>query len=436
MKKTLVSALTFAFLTFTASALDYTSVTSALSDIFSSAADDNEGITSFRSLNIPAGGRAEALGSAYTGLCDDISFFDYNPAASCVLQNTELAFFHNSWIADSAEETLAGTTRFGNFGLGLQLKCFYVPFTEYNLYGDRVAGSYYSETSATINASYNFMAGYNFKGLAVGINGRTSYRSVPDYTDNQTDEIISGSGLSQSAVAFMGDIGILLRFNMAKFYSGREPNLRLGISMNNIGAALTGFGDSIEVDDPLPAKVSAGVSYRPFSFLLFTLDFKQPVNLQSPSQLPLFSLASGVEISITNFFSFESGLLIQGGNPRLSFGSQVDIKGAKVNVNYTFDLTSSSNPINHISVSAKLNLGDRGRAEKQKLIDAYYQKGLEYYAQGTRESLESAIEQWDLALNLDKRFDPAIEGKTAALDLIRWHELIRDFGTLDKKKQD
>ena len=62
-------------------------------------------------------------------------------------------------------ETLCATSRNGNLGYGAQFKCFYVPFSEYNLYGDRVAGSYYTETSATINVSYNFLAGYDFKGL-------------------------------------------------------------------------------------------------------------------------------------------------------------------------------------------------------------------------------------------------------------------------------
>jgi len=432
MKKLFISGFTFLFFSFGCFALDYTKITSTLSDVFDGISDDNEGITSFRSLNIPTGGRAEAMGSAYTGLSDDISFFEYNPAASSVMQNTELAILHNSWIADSAVETLGGMIRFNNFGMGLQLKCFYVPFTEYNLFGERVAGSYYSETTATLNMSYNFFAGYNFKGLAVGINGKTSYRSVPDYTDNQTDEIISGSGLAQSGIAVMGDAGILLRFNAFKLYSDREPNLRFGVTLNNAGIALTGYGEKLQLDDPLPTKICAGISYKPFSFLLFTIDIKQPVNLFDISNLPMFSAGSGAEITLTKFFAIEGGLLIQGGNPRLSFGSQIDIKGAKVNLNYTFDLTSSSNPINHFSIGAKLNLGDRGRAQRQKIIDGYYQKGLEFYAQGTREDLEKAIEEWDKALAMDKRFDPAIEGKTAALELIKYHDEIRAFGTLEK----
>ena len=69
--------------------LDYTKAGSSLADAFYNTAGAHEGTTSFRSLLIPSGGRAESLGSAYTALSDDISFIDYNPAASALLNETE-----------------------------------------------------------------------------------------------------------------------------------------------------------------------------------------------------------------------------------------------------------------------------------------------------------------------------------------------------------
>ena len=185
-----------------------TDASSALGDLFSSMTDPNEGATSFRSLLIPFGGRTESLGNAYTGLCDDISYLRYNPAAGSIQKETQVALFHNSWIADSKLETLAFTTRFKNIphlSTGGYISCFYLPFTEYNFFGDRVAGSYYTESVAAFNASYNLLAGYDFKGLATGITLKTGWRGMPDYTDNNTDAIIAGSGLSQSALALMAD---------------------------------------------------------------------------------------------------------------------------------------------------------------------------------------------------------------------------------------
>src|SRR5574344_129089 len=211
--------LIFAFFTFNAHSLSLIDIDGTLSDVFEGLVDDNEGSTSFHSLLIPSGGRAESLGTAYTGLSD------YNPSASSVLKETEISVFHNHWSSDSAVETLSATTRFNHFGIGASLKCFYVPFSEINIFGEKVASNYYSETMAALNISYNFLAGYTFKGIAVGANLKSSFRSVPDYTDDDTNAIISGSGLSQSAIGFMGDFGMLLRFNFAKFYSSREPNL-------------------------------------------------------------------------------------------------------------------------------------------------------------------------------------------------------------------
>lgn len=422
------SILLFFFMPLAASALDLSDANSTLADVFEWSTDDNEGLTSFRSLNIPVGGRAESLGSACTALCDDISFFDYNPAASSVLPQTEIAVFHNAWIADSAMETISATSRDGNLGYGAQLKCFYVPFSEYNLFGERVAGSYYTETSATINASYNFLAGYDFKGLAVGSNLRFSWRGMPDYTDNQTDEIISGSGLEQSALAVMADVGVLLRFNFLKNFADRDPNLSWGLALNNAGVAVTGFGSALALDDPLPTRLSAALAYRIFAPVLFTAEFRKPLNLMDFSSSGAISIASGMEITVTRFFNFDMGFLVQGGNPRISMGSGFQIKAFQMNVNYTFDLTSSQNPVNHISLSAKIKLGDKGRSKLREQVDAYYINGLRLYAEG---DLDGAIVQWDLAIALDKRFDPAIDAKVAAIRFQNAKQKIMDMQKLD-----
>lgn len=408
----------------------------SIAESFSSFIDNNEGTTIFRSLNIPTGGRSESLGTAFTGIADDINFFDYNPAGSSILKNSEIAFFHNSWISDSSMETLAATTRFNNLGIGGQLKCFYVPFTEYNLFGERVAGNYYSETSLTFNMSYNFLAGYNFKGISVGYNIRGSWRNVPDYTDNKTDNIKNGSGLSQSALGLMADIGVITRLNMAKYFNDIDPNFSIGATINNIGLAITGFGSSFALDDALPTKFNIGMSYRFIKPLLLSAEFRQPINLKKITTSEKFSIATGLEISFTNFFLFEAGFLLQGANPRISMGSQFNIKGIEMNINYTFDLTTTMAPINHISLSAKLNLGDKGRKAKQSLIQSKYAEGIYLYSQGTRQSISTAIIHWQEAKELSEsigiKYDPAIKAIKIAQDLLNVHDIIKDYGTLNK----
>ena len=410
--------------------LDLTDIQDSLSDKFGFSIGNNEGTTSFRSLLIPIGGRSESLGSAFTGLADDSSYIDYNPAASAILDKTEIALYHNSWIADSAIESLIATTRINHLGLGAKINCFYVPFSEYDLYGQRVANSYYSESSAVLNISYNLFPGYYFKGLAVGINTKIAWRSVPDYTDNDTGEIIANSGLSQSSLGIMGDIGMMMQFNFLKLYNSRDTNLKIGISALNLGAAFTGWKSESEfkIDDPLPTVIQAGISYKAIKPLLFTIEFKQPINLFNITEYQAFSVSTGVEFNFMEYVSIIGGFLIKGGNPRISFGSDINFNKIKLNINYTFDLTSSANPVNHISISAKMKLSDRGRGLRQKQVDSFYQEGLNFYAQG---NYEKAIEQWNSALNLDKNFDPAIEGIFSAKMQILMFQKLQDIQHFD-----
>ena len=411
--------------------LDFTDALSRLSDAFSSLANGNEGTSSFRSLLIPSGGRAESLGTAFTGLADDISCIEYNPASSATLKQTELAAFHNAWIADAAMETVAATMRKGNIGFGGQIRCFYVPFTEYNSFGERVAGSYYTETTAIFNISYNFLAGYYFKGIALGINAKASWRGIPDYADNNTGAIISGSGLSQSALAVAGDFGMMLQFNAGKLFHSREPNLRIGVNILNAGVAFTGFksASGVVLDDALPTSAAIGISYRIVKPLLVTAEFRQPFNMLNISEYAMWSAGAGVEVRVTNFFSVLGGFLLKGANPRISLGSEFTIfKKITLDINYTLDLTSSLNPVNRISLCAKVPLGDNGRAETQKRIDELYNAGLQYFSEG---AYDNAIACWEAVLKIDKRFDPARESIKSAQAQLSLMQKIQDVQRLE-----
>ena len=411
--------------------LSMTDASSTLGDLFSSFADPNEGTTSFRSLLLPFGGRTESLGNAYTGLCDDISYLRYNPAAGSIQKETQVALFHNSWIADSKLETLAFTTRFKNIphlSYGGYVSCFYMPFTEYDLFGDRVAGNYYTETVTAINASYNLLAGYDFKGLAAGITIKGAWRGMPDYTDNNTGAIISGSGLSQSAFAIMADAGIMLQFNFLKFYSSRDPNVRIGISAQNLGVAFTGFGDELKQDDPLPTTVGAGISVKLIKPITVSVDFIQPLNLFDMGTYLIPYINTGVSIQFASFVSLLAGFSLKGANPRISTGLEFEVAKIRLNMNYTLDLTTSLAPLNRISLSAKILLGDKGRSITDSQVDEYYKIGLKYYADA---QWEDAILVWEEALKLNKRFDPAIQGIQSARYQIEMFQKIKESLMLD-----
>lgn len=409
-------------------AVNYEDFSDSIAEIFEAYIDQNEGSTSFRSLYIPSGGRAEAMGSTFTALANDISFFEYNPAASCQLENTEFAVFHNSWIADSSLETLAYTKRINNFGYGAEIRSFYVPFTEYNIFGDRVATGYYSETTATVNAAYNFFAGYKFYGLCTGVNLKTAFRSIPDYTDNETDEIIDNSGLSQSAIAFMGDVGLLFRFNALKFYSSREPNLNIGFTAHNLGVIFTDFTDGIDTDEDLPSYLSAGIScsfIRPWTL---SFEFQKPFNIGDISNSEQWAASTGTSVVITPFFTILGGFQLRGGSPRFTMGGEVSFSEITLDINYTLDMTSSVTTVNRITISAKISLGDENRAELQSKIDTLYSTGLHLYANG---DLEEAIDIWSQILDYSPRFDPAIAGIASAKASLELEKRIEELQKLN-----
>jgi tetratricopeptide (TPR) repeat protein len=379
----------------------YSSIAGYLNSIYGP--DENAGLTAFPVLNVPMGGRSEGMAGAFSAVADDISFIEYNPAGSSKLSHTELALFHNNWIADTKVEGAVFASRIKDFGFGAGAKWLYTPFTEYNIYGDRVSKGYYSEAVATVNVSYNFFSGYYFSGLSLGANLKGAFRIVPDYTDaddlgNNTGSVIAGSGKSQSAAMVMADVGALTRFDFLKPYSAREPNTSIALVLRNLGPPAK--------EDPLPSVAVAALSYKPLRPLLFSFDFFVPMNFYdiSLSEKPYWAV--GFSASVAKFLSMRTGFMAKAGNVRITIGSAVNLQKISLDINYTLDLLTQFQPLNRVSLGVRLNLGDRGRGALAGKVDELYLAGLDAYAAG---DYAQARQHWEDALALNPKFDPARE---------------------------
>lgn len=358
-----------------------------ITDLFTNL-DPNTGLTAFPTLWIPMGGKYEGMATAYTAVADDIGFLEANPSASSVLSYTELAFLHNDWIADSNMEGAVYTMRINDLGFGIGGKFLYVPFTEYDRWGERVSKGYYSETVGTINASYNFFSSYYFYGIAVGANIKIAYRNVPE-----------SIYANQSALMAMTDIGVLTRFNFLKFYASRDKNFSVGAVLKNLGPDALG--------DPLPTETTVGIAYSPIRPLTIAFDLNIPISFSPDTNPPeQVGFAGGIDVVFTTFFSLHGGFLLRGTNPRISMGGTIDLEKISFIVNYTLDFTTQLGSIDRFSIGAKLNLGDRGRAEQQRRLDELYVTGLEEYANG---NIEQAIALWEEAIHIDSDFQPVLE---------------------------
>jgi len=377
-----------------ASAETYSDIYQVISNILG--IDPNVGRTTMRSLLIPMGGLAEGMGTAYSAVGKDSSYFESNPAASSTLDFTELSVFHNNWIADTKIESAVYTIRYKGLGIGLGGKWLYLPFAATNDFGDRAGAGYYSESMVGFNASYNFFPGFYFSGISAGATGKLAYRSMPT--------VDSGATAGNSALGIMLDAGLLSRFNFFKFYSSRTKNFSVALTLKNLGPPVLG--------EPLPTDATFGIAYSPIRPLILSLDVTQPIDLVDVALSERLSVAGGALVQVSDFFKVHGGLLIKGGNPRITIGSTFDVELARITVNYTLDLTTQFTPLNRISVQAAFSLGDLGRADIAKKVDNLYLSGLDSYAKG---EIDAAISFWDEALRLDATFDPARESRDSAI---------------------
>lgn len=353
--------------------------------------DPNTGLTSFPTLLVPMGGLSEGMGTAYAALSRDSGYIESNPAASSLMQTTELAFYHHNWISDSNLEGVVYSLRFNDLGIGFAGKFLYVPFTAYNEWGAIQANEYISETVGTVNLSYNFLSSYSFYGLAVGANFKVAYRNIPD--------IASLSVLNQSALAVMADLGMLTSFNFLKFYNAQAKNFSAGIVVKNLGVSTLS-------DEVLPSVATAGIAWSPLHPWTIAVDFNYPFSLSADVPAEVWNLAVGTTVTMTDFLSVQAGVLWKAANPGISIGTALTLGTLALTMNYNLDLSGSLNPLDKFSVQARFELGDSGRAARAHEAEALYLQGVEEFANG---NYAKAIELWQQVLKIDPKYTPAAD---------------------------
>ncbi|QEN03250.1 hypothetical protein EW093_00530 [Thiospirochaeta perfilievii] len=448
--KRYIILLTLFFLTNTLFSQDALELYSKIYDIFvdSNEQNDNSGLNSFLTLYIPPGGKYEGMGTAFTGVSDDIGFFNANPSVSSRLNLSEVSFFHNEFIEDVDMETIAFTGRYKDFGYGFQGKWLHIGFTAVNEWAERDNKGIYSEFILKNNISWNLLRGFDFSGISIGLNTNIGYRSVPMVYNNLNVQ-------DQSSFALFFDLGLLTEFNLFKFYSSRSRNFSIGLSFLNIGR------EFIDGPDPLPSSINIGFAYSLIEPLTISYDLSYKFNLHNyPSKdengdfSPVvygfnegegFYHGIGFDIRILDIASLHGGFLYKPDTPRLTIGTEINYNkspGEDVNlekeyldsknefilaINYSLDLMPET-PLNRISVELKINLGDYQRFETREKIQELYVKGLQIYSNG---EIEEAIKIWEKCIELDSKFDPAIRMKSLAEQSIELQVKIKEKSSIE-----
>jgi hypothetical protein len=386
MKKRIFRLIVVLLMQCTISWADYSTFYSDWAALLQSFIDPNTGNMAFQTLLVPQGGRYEGMGTATTALARDSGYIESNPAAGALLRNTELSFSHHNWISDSMLDGITYTVRYDNLGLGLSGKFFYVPFSARESYGIRDSSGYYSESVATLNASYRFLSSYEFFGISAGASLKVGYRNVPEVF-----------ALGQSALVIMGDLGAQSSFDFLKFFASRSRNFSLGFALKNLGL-------STLANDPLPMIATLGVAYAPARPVTVTLDGSLPLSLDSTAGAEAPYAAIGMNWDIAQFLSLQAGFQLKMNNPRISIGTILDVGAVSFVVNYNLNLAGRIDPFDLFSIQARLNLGDFGRAAMQTKLEEYFWTGVEEYGNG---NLQIAIDYWKKVLDIDPTYSPA-----------------------------
>ena len=377
----------------------------------------NTGLTVFPILELSPGGKRSSIGNAFTGLANDISFLEANPAASSILEITELTFFHRNLISDISLDALFFTQRLRNFGYGLGAKFLHFEFTALDSQGNQIASATPAEILVTANVSYNFFANFNFTGIAAGINVKLAYRGVPPELYRH---VLDPDEHAQDLVGVLFDVGLLSRFNFLKIYSGRDKNFSVGLTVLNLGPLIR--------NESPPTEIRLGIAYKPLSFFTISSDINYMMNLANIEKSEGLGFATGIDIHFVEFFGIQGGMEWRGSSPRFSFGADINLEPVSFHIAYTLSLGTSLSTVDNFSIGASLNFGDEGRAEIQRQVDDIYVRALLALSEGDYQEVIDLCEQIvDPVTGLDPSFTPAQETRLLAITSIEREQQLIEF---------
>jgi hypothetical protein len=177
--------------------------------------------------NTGGSARAAAMGSAFVAVADDSSAILWNPAGLGELRQGQIGLYHNSWLVNTDQESLAAGLPMGDLGgIGAM-----VSYMDYGTFPGR-------DAVGNITPDYTvdrmgFMLGWGKEwtpGFSTGLALQGGVQSALGY----------------SYSVWSGDVGLLYQF---------DPHMRFGAALVDFGGDLSG--------DWAAAALRFGVSYDP-----------------------------------------------------------------------------------------------------------------------------------------------------------------------------
>jgi len=246
------------------------------------------------------GGRALAMGEAYSAIADDPSAMYYNPAALTLSDRPQLMFMHRQWIQDTQTEYVAGQTSADGFSFGGSLNSTSINNIEVRDVPGPAIGTFDAHNMALgLSVAYAFDST-----ISVGISANYLYEKIY-YAE------ASGGGYSFGAMYL-------------------SPwNIRFGAALDNVGS-MGALGDSAST---LPTAVRVGAGEE-FGLESITSRLTVAAELVSFTVEKRSHLHTGAELEFQNTFAVRAGYEM--GYDSKSFSAGVGIKFNFLRFDYAF----------------------------------------------------------------------------------------------------
>jgi hypothetical protein len=269
-------------------------------------------------LNIPAGARSVAMGSAFTAVADDPSGVFWNPAGGAVSGRREIALEYNHYVVGMKRGYVGYLQPLGGesaLGIGVNyISIGAIPKT--NLYGEEEGSFNPLQMALSVAYSTGVM---DRPSVTLGAALKWIYGSIDDFTSH----------------GIAADLGVV--------YKPGPDGLTLGLSVQNLGTQIAAYGEESE---SLPLTVSVGGSY-----ILLDGDLRLAADLRRPSDSDIV-LGIGSEWAAASMLTARLGYTTLGSDWKS--GSELDIIGG-----FTFGIGLSwKSLILDVSVMPMVELGN------------------------------------------------------------------------------
>ena len=274
-------------------------------------------------LRMGLGARANAMGSAFTGLAEGAEASHYNPAGIPMLETRQVNLSYRFLSLDRNFNYIGFATGIspkvdeetGEKALKGGLAISWIHAGVGNIDGRDFAGNHYQDFSNAENAfalSFGVMP-TNF--LSIGFTAQVLYNRFPNMGDK--DATISDTGLGL-------DLGVMVK---------PLPYLTVGLTVKNINAKYSWKTDKLwekDIDkvDRFPQTVRAGFALRyPYPWLLLAMDIEK-------NDLQDLKYFVGTEAKLMEKFYLRGGL--NDGSPTFGGGFDFELMSRVTQIQYAF----------------------------------------------------------------------------------------------------